>query len=55
MTTDLARARDALKRGDWTTYGQEQQAMQSDLQQLAALEGVPIASPTVPAAPSPTP
>ena len=44
-------AQDALKRSDWTTYGQEIEAMKSDLDQLALLTGVP--TPTLPI-PTPT-
>ena len=36
------RAQDALRNGDWTTYGQEIDAMKADLDQLAQLTGVPI-------------
>jgi uncharacterized membrane protein (UPF0182 family) len=36
------RAQDALRNGDWTTYGQEIDAMKADLDELARLTGVPI-------------
>ena len=36
------RAQDALRNGDWTTYGQEIDAMKADLDELAQLTGVPI-------------
>jgi uncharacterized membrane protein (UPF0182 family) len=36
------RAQDALRNGDWTTYGEEIDAMKADLDQLAQITGVPI-------------
>lgn len=33
------KAQDALKAGDWATYGQEQQALESDLKKLIAASG----------------
>jgi uncharacterized membrane protein (UPF0182 family) len=39
------RAQQALQNGDWTTYGNEQNAMKSDLQRLQALIGTPTPSP----------
>lgn len=47
------RAQEALKQGDWTTYGQEMAAMKSNLDSLAALEGVPTPAPPPGATPSP--
>jgi uncharacterized membrane protein (UPF0182 family) len=39
------RAQQALQNGDWTTYGQELNAMKSDLQRLQSLIGTPTPSP----------
>ena len=36
------RAQDALRNGDWTTYGEEIDAMKADLDELAQITGVPI-------------
>jgi uncharacterized membrane protein (UPF0182 family) len=36
------RAQDALRNGDWTTYGQEIDAMKADLDELAQITVVPI-------------
>ncbi len=36
------RAQEALKRGDWTTYGEEIDAMKADLDELAQITGVPV-------------
>jgi uncharacterized protein len=36
------RAQGALRNSDWTTYGQEIEAMKADLDQLAQLTGVPV-------------
>lgn len=39
------KAQDALKRGDWTTYGEEIDAMKADLDELARLTGISIPTP----------
>lgn len=46
------RAQDALTRGDWANYGQEQARLQELLERLAALTGAPVTPPagTEPAA-----
>lgn len=40
------RAQQALRDGDWTTYGREIDAMKADLDRLAELLGVPTPAPT---------
>lgn len=49
------RAQQALKAGDWTTYGQELDAMKANLDALAALVGVPTPAVTPGATPGATP
>ena len=39
------RAQEALRRGDWTTYGEEIEAMKRDLDEIARITGVPIPTP----------
>ncbi|MGA7731304.1 MAG: UPF0182 family protein [Chloroflexia bacterium] len=39
------RAQEALRRGDWTTYGEEIEAMKRDLDELARLTGVTVPTP----------
>ena len=39
------RAQQALKNGDWTTYGQELEAMKRDLEQLQSIIGTPTPAP----------
>lgn len=39
------KAQDALRRGDWATYGEEIDAMKADLDELARLTGVEIPTP----------
>ncbi|HEY0071542.1 MAG TPA: UPF0182 family protein [Chloroflexia bacterium] len=49
------RAQAALRDGDWTTYGEEIQAMKADLDRLAEILGVPDIVPTPGATPGTTP
>ncbi|HEX8600654.1 MAG TPA: UPF0182 family protein [Chloroflexia bacterium] len=49
------RAQEALRDGDWTTYGEEIDAMKADLDQLAEMLGVPDAAPTPGTTPGTTP
>jgi uncharacterized membrane protein (UPF0182 family) len=49
------RAQAALRDGDWTTYGEEIQAMKADLDKLAEILGVPDIAPTPGVAPGTTP
>jgi uncharacterized protein len=47
------RAQQALRQGDWATYGREIDAMKSDLDALALLTGVPTPAPSPLATPTP--
>jgi hypothetical protein len=39
------RAQEALREGDWATYGEEMEAMKRDLDEIARLTGVTIPTP----------
>jgi hypothetical protein len=49
------RAQEALRNGDWTTYGDEIDAMKADLDQLAAVLGLPGSTPSPATTPGATP
>lgn len=49
------RAQQALREGDWTTYGEEIDAMKADLDRLAELLGVSTPAPTPATTPAVTP
>ncbi len=53
--THYRRAQDALKSGDWATYGSELTQVQQILQQLAGTPAAPSASPTRPPASTASP
>jgi uncharacterized membrane protein (UPF0182 family) len=46
-------AQEALRRGDWATYGQEMQAMKADLDELARLTGAVTPTPVFTTTPGP--
>jgi uncharacterized membrane protein (UPF0182 family) len=48
-------AQEALRRGDWATYGQEMQAMKADLDELARLTGAVTPTPVFTTTPGPSP
>ncbi len=48
-------AQEALRRGDWATYGQEMQAMKADLDELARLTGAVTPTPVFTITPGPQP